>query len=65
MITYKINSLGNIDVILYGKKVGSILKISNGVKIIGYAYQPKGTTGSHQGDTYNTIEQVKKSIEDE
>jgi len=53
------NTFQPIDVFLDGKNVGRILKIGQTEK---YAYYPKGSNTG--GDSFSSIELVKKSIEE-
>lgn len=58
MITYK-ESLGDIQVRLDSKVIGRIVR----KKGKGFAYRPKGS--KIEGQVYPTVDEVKKSLEQE
>lgn len=53
----KLDYTVNVEVRLDGRHVGNIKQMLSG----GFAYFPKGSNG--QGDTFDTLEECKRSLE--
>lgn len=63
MITYRKLTTGpGLSVLLEGRKVGEVIPITAGFgKLQGWHYKPKG---AKPGETFLTVEAVKKSLEE-
>ena len=49
-----------------GRKVGEIVPVSEGFRLLGWRYEPKGANpAKFASDTLPTVEEVKRSLESE
>ena len=64
-ITYsKLTKGPGLNVKLDGRKVGEIVPVSEGWRLLGWRYEPKAASGAkYAGETFPTVEAVKRSIE--